>query len=329
VHIPAFAIPLSSFMSEEAKRAFIQRPFGAFVSVNWDKLSLDQQREAVDNWARPMMERAKAVYHVNIQERKIGGVQTVVIEPTEGVSPDNRNRVLISLHGGGYSYASGAKGGLQLGAVPVAGYGKIKVVSVDYRLSPNYRFPAATEDVVAVYRELLRTYPPQNIGIYGCSTGATLAAGVVAWLQREKLPRPGAIGLLCDGAVKDDEVTGDAYYVASALMGDKVPDKRSPPEPYMEGTDPKDPLVAPVVSLEVLAKFPPTLLIAGTRDVGLSEVVYTHTRLAKAGVDADLHVWDGMWHNFFFDVDLPESKDAYDVITRFFEKHLGQDDRLK
>ena len=93
---------------------------------------------------------------------------------------------------------------------------------------------------------------------------------------------------------------------------------------YMEGTDPHDPMVAPIESLEVLAKFPPTVLVSGTRDLGLSGLLYTHSRLVKAGVEADLHVWDGMWHAFFFDTELPESRDAYDVIVRFFDKHLGQ-----
>jgi acetyl esterase/lipase len=77
-------------------------------------------------------------------------------------------------------------------------------------------------------------------------------------------------------------------------------------EPYMAGTDPKDPLVVPVVSLNVLSKFPPTLFISGTRDTMLSSVLYSHSRLIKAGAEADLHVWDGMWHAFWFNVDLPD-----------------------
>lgn len=138
----------------------------------------------------------------------------------------------------------------------------------------------------------------------------------MAWFQKENLPRPGAIGLFCDGAVKDDHVDGDGWYLSHALMAYGAGEIPAPgqtyvvlhPEPYMRGTDPNDPLVAPVVSLQVLSKFPPPVLVSGTRDVGLSEVLYTETRLVKAGVETNLHVWDGMWHNFFFDVDLPESK---------------------
>ena len=95
------------------------------------------------------------------------------------------------------------------------------------------------------------------------------------------------------------------------------------PEDYMKGTDYNDPLVAPVAFPDVLSSFPPTLVISGTRDIGLSEAIYTHTQLVKAGVQADLHVWEGMWHCFFHDADLPESREVYTVIESFFDKHLG------
>jgi acetyl esterase/lipase len=196
-------------------------------------------------------------------------------------------------------------GGLagQLEAIPVAGAGRFTVITIDYRSSPEYRFPAATEDVAAVYRSLLKRHKPENIGIYGCSTGATLSAGSVAWLQKKQLPRPGAIGLFGDGATKDDHVDGDAWFINVPLSGGAVlsPEQSHQvlhAEPYMQGTDYNDPLVAPVVSQAVLSKFPPTLVISGTRDVGMSEAVYTHTQLVKAGVEADLHIWEGMWHCF-------------------------------
>lgn len=329
VHVPALAIPLSSYMSAEAKQAFIlQQRKDARARAQWadvKNMSVDQQLQMMDNYFLPWVERAKAVYPVKIEEEKIADVQTEVIEPKHGVSARNRNRVLISLHGGGYEYSSGGLHSM-IDAIPVAGYGEIKVVSVDYQLAPKYKWPAAIENVTGVYRALLSQYKPENIGLYGCSTGATLTANLIAWWQKEKLPRPGAIGLFCDGAVKDDVVDGDSYYFASAIDGWRIPapGESYAPEPYMEGTDGRDPLVAPVVSLDVLSKFPPTLLISGSRDALLSNVLYTHSRLVKAGVEADLHVWDGMWHGFYYDVDLPESKEAYEVMIHFFDKHLGQ-----
>jgi acetyl esterase/lipase len=94
--------------------------------------------------------------------------------------------------------------------------------------------------------------------------------------------------------------------------------------PYFKGADPHDPLVVPGVSATVLANFPPTLLISGTRDFALSSVLRSHDLLVQAGVDTELHVYEGMWHSFFSDPELPESRAAYDVMARFFDRHLGR-----
>ena len=81
--------------------------------------------------------------------------------------------------------------------------------------------------------------------------------------------------------------------------------------------------MSPVFSDQVLCKFPATQVITGTRHFDLSAAVYTHTRLIKLGVEADLHVWEGLFHFFFMNPDVPESRDAYDVMVKFFDKHLG------
>jgi acetyl esterase/lipase len=93
---------------------------------------------------------------------------------------------------------------------------------------------------------------------------------------------------------------------------------------YFANADVKDPLVSPAVSLEVLSKFPPTLFVTATRGMELSSAVYSHSRLVKAGVEADLHVWEGLFHGFFYNPDVPESRDCYDVIVKFFDRHLAK-----
>src|SRR3546814_1842513 len=66
-------------------------------------------------------------------------------------------------------------------SIPVAGTMGIKVVSIDYRMAPEYAFPSASNDVEAVYAELLKQYRPRDIGIYGCSAGGILTAMTMAW----------------------------------------------------------------------------------------------------------------------------------------------------
>lgn len=165
--------------------------------------------------------------------------------------------------------------------------------------------------------------------------GGMLTGMSVAWFQRHGLPRPGAIGIFCSGAtLAATGFGGDAAYTAAPL-GEARPappppspadaaEAGGPPLGYFVGADTKDPLVAPAVSADVLRRFPPTLIITATRGFEMSSAVYTHSLLVKLGVDAELHVWDGMFHGFFYNPDVPESRDAYDVMVRFFDRHLGR-----
>jgi monoterpene epsilon-lactone hydrolase len=148
----------------------------------------------------------------------------------------------------------------------------------------------------------------------------------LAWFEKHSLPRPGAVGIFCASA--GGTFGGDALYTAVPLGEARVsPPVVSGPRPtlsYFSDTDPKDPLVSPINSPEVVEKFPPTLIITGTRGFELSSALYTHEQLVKLGVDVELHVWEGLFHGFFYNVDVPESRDALNVIIKFFDGHLGR-----
>jgi monoterpene epsilon-lactone hydrolase len=146
-----------------------------------------------------------------------------------------------------------------------------------------------------------------------------LTAQTVAWLQKRQLPLPGAVGLFCAGGLFFS--AGDSGHFGAALSGAPFPGLAE--YPYLKDADPNDPLVFPAQSAHVMELFPPSLLITGTRDYALSSVVYTHSVLVRLGVDADLHVWEGLGHAFFFDPDLPQSKEMYRVVVNFFDRHLG------
>jgi len=92
---------------------------------------------------------------------------------------------------------------------------------------------------------------------------------------------------------------------------------------YLAGVDRKDPLVAPVFSPEVLKKFPPTLLITGSRSEESSGAYYSDLQLTKAGVDSELHVFDGLWHGAYMHPELPENREAEQIVVEFFNRHLG------
>lgn len=326
VRIPGFEAPFSSLASEAARRSYIEQHSPAFYAspiAQMHKLPIAEQRATLDKfYLEPLIAKARKAYPVTIKPWTVGGVYTDVVEPADGLTKETKGRVLINLHGGGFSMGARTNG--QLESIPVAGLGKYKVVSIDYRQGPENRFPAGSEDVATVYRELLKTYKPEDIGIYGCSAGGLLAAQAVAWFQKENLPRPGAIGIFCASAGKLG--AGDSRYTASVLNA------QMPPPPsvdgdiarmaYFAGADINDPLVSPIGYPDVIGKFPPTLIITATRDFAMSSALDTHRQLVKAKVDAELHVWDGLQHFFFGDVDLPESQEAYEAMVDFFRRHL-------
>ena len=172
VHAPAMTVPPSSFLSPEGKAYLAQH------LKDMQNPAAVAQRDGVPVFMQGYLARQKALFPVVRQDTTIAGVHAYVYTPRSGVSPRNRRRVLINLHGGGFSGCF--PGCAELESMPVAAPARIEVVSLDYREGPKYRFPAASEDVAAVYRQLLKRYPAKNIGIYGCSAGGMLTAMSVA-----------------------------------------------------------------------------------------------------------------------------------------------------
>lgn len=271
---------------------------------------------------KPMLERDHQIFALDRKDETIAGVHVYTYTPRDGIAAANLHRVLINLHGGGFSGCWPACAELE--SMPIAALMRIKVVSVDYREGPENKFPAASEDVASVYSELLKTYKADHIGIYGCSAGGMLTAQSIAWFQAHDLPRPGAIGIYCASA---GGFGGDANYSALPMGEARLAGPAAPAIErlgYFSTAGTRDPLVSPINSPEVLAQFPPTLLITGTRDFALSGAIHTDTELSKAGVQTELHVWEGLFHGFFYNADVPESRDAFNVMVRFFDKHLGK-----
>jgi len=316
VEAPARAVPPSIFLTPEAK---------AYLSEHLHQMQMpmgsgQQPDNGVPGFLKRYLDRDKEKFPVIQTDEKIAGIHVYVFVPKAGVTPKNKNRVLINLHGGGFSGCW--PGCAELESIPISALMGVKVISVDYREAPDYKFPAASEDVAKVYQDLLKTYKPKSIGIYGCSAGGMQTSMSLAWFQTHGLPTPGAAGIFCAPA---GPFGGDANYIAFPL-GEARISSATPSHSqlqYFSTANVNDPLVVPTNSPEMLAKFPPTLLITATRDFALSGALYSDIQLTKAGVDSELHVWDGLFHGFFYDSDIPESKEAFNIMVKFFDAHLA------
>jgi len=248
----------------------------------------------------------------------IAGVPVHIVTP-DGLPDANKDKVLLNLHGGGFNSDSGS----YTESIPIASYARMKVIAALYRLAPEHAFPAAVDDSVAVYKELLKTYKPNHIVIYGTSAGAILTAEVAAKLKQLGLPLPAAMGIF--SGMGDFARLGDsqALYALRGLSGHLEPPKPGMHDSeYATTTDPKDPVLSPIYS--DLHGLPPTLFITSGRDLLLSGTVNLHRAYLNAGVDARLVVFDALPHAFWYDPMLPEAQEANHTMADFFVKELSK-----
>ena len=250
-------------------------------------------------------QEALKIYSVVEENSNIGGIGVTIYSP-KTVPPKNRNKVVMEFE-------------IDAEAIAVASLGQLKVVKVNYR-GGGPSIPG-NEDIVTVYRELLKTYKPKSIGMFGASGGCTLAQTTILWLPQQNLPMPGAVGLnTCSGGSNPGDsrftLNGLDASLSSAFSGQPpfggrhaVPRKPGdPPATALDGDIPKG--------------YPPAFLLSGTRDMCLSQTVLLHRKLRNAGVNADLNIFEGMWHVFWEQPDLPESHQAMQALADFFNNHL-------
>ena len=323
--LPARAIPVPTTVSPELQKA-IAKPLGPnerFWSTapksteEWRKLIAQTEKEGTEGVAQ-LLKR----YAVKVQSQTVSGVRTFIVSP-ESLPEENRNRVLVHVHGGAYVFYGGEACVGE--AILAAHFGKMKVVSVDYRMPPDHPFPAALDDTIAVYKELLKTYRAENMAIFGTSSGGGLAAAVILRLRDLNIPLPAAAGLGTPWV--DITRTGDTLYTNEqiddvlVLYGGLID---AAAKLYAGPADMKDPLLSPIYG-DFSKGFPPTILTSGTRDLLLSCAVRMHRKLRQAGIRAELQVFEGMSHaEYLLIPGLPEGEEAFQEIARFFSSHLGK-----
>jgi len=317
--IPARTLPVPETASP-ALQALVAAPLPPFWNTH--PKSTQEWKEFVQQHASLNLKLVPGLREkmgVKVEPATIGGVKAFIVTPGE-IAEANRNRVLIHVHGGGYVLSPGEAGTPE--AILMAGHSHLKVISIDYRMPPDFPFPAAIDDAMAVYKEILKTTDAKKIGIFGTSTGGGMTLVMVLRAKLEGLPLPGAIA---PGTPWSDMTkTGDTYF-ANEMVDDVLVSNDGwlgdAANLYANGHDLKDPMLSPVYG--DLKGFPPTILTTGTRDLFLSNTVRVHRKLREAGVVSDLIVFEGLSHaQYLFIPDAPESKEHFAEVAAFFDKYL-------
>jgi epsilon-lactone hydrolase len=278
---------------------------------------LATRRSRTDQWlAHSRVEWTKLCPNT-IDDTTMAGVPVRVVTP-DPMPAANRDKVLLNLHGGGFNTDSGS----YAETIPIASYAGMKVVAVLYRLAPEHPFPAGLDDAVAVYRELLKTYRPDHIAVYGTSAGATMVAEMAVKLKQLALPMPAALGIF--SSLDSFARVGDSYamYSLDGLSGPWAPPSGVHDAFYVGATDPKDPVLSPIYADP--RGFPPTLFVSSERDALLSSTANLDRAYLRAGVDARFVVFDALPHAFWYQAQMPEGIEANHMMARFFLEELGK-----
>ncbi|MFC9054378.1 alpha/beta hydrolase [Streptomyces anthocyanicus] len=246
----------------------------------------------------------------------LGGRPALELDPDTASGPGR----LLYLHGGGYLAGSpDTHAGL---AGELARRAGLRAVSVDYRLAPEHPFPAAVDDGLAAYRELLSTgTDPQDLVLAGDSAGGGLGIATLLAAREAGLPQPAAVALfspwvdltLTGGSIRSKEGADPIFTEA---------DVRAYADLYVGAGDRAAPLASPVFA--DLAGLPPLLVQAGANEVLLDDAVRLAGRAGADDVEVTLEVGPGLPHVYQLHYGrLEEADAALDRAARFLTAHLG------
>lgn len=251
----------------------------------------------------------------SLKEADIKGVHAALINT---VNSNENKRVIVYLHGGCYVYGN-VKNYCTI-PVQLSSVTGIKVLSVNYGLAPENPFPRGLEDVINIYEYLLEEgYNPNNISIVGDSAGGGLALATVLKLRDLKLDLPAALGLFSpwvDLTLKGDTIETLKEY--DPILSKKQLEGAA--KVYADKEELSNPLISPIFA--DYKDFPPMMILTGGREILLSDSMNLARKAALSKTNINLIVWDNLYHVFAADSNLPESKEAIEMLGAFLSEKM-------
>ena len=297
VSIRNAVIQLPGLLSEGGRRVLMRTTPtegpGAPVPVPAGIADMAEVRRVYNENLKPNVDHMRAIFPVDIEETTIDGISAAIVTPRGGVPERNRNRLFLNGPGGGFRTGVRANG--LLISIPVAATLGVRVVTITYRQGPEYRFPAASEDLLKVWDHFTRTYKPENIGMVGCSAGGSLVSQTTAMLIRKGRPTPGVLGVYCAGL--GSVGSGDSGFVAALSVtntaqgapqaGGPTAGAARPAGPsYMDGTTGTTSSSTPRLTKRCWRSGRRRIFFTASRDGASSGALYSYRKLIKLGIDS-------------------------------------------
>ena len=263
-------------------------------------------------------DRSKPGPMVQIKPDQLAGLPVEWVRPRSLTQPDTAP-ICLYLHGGAF-----AMGGLNSHrdlAAQLAQRAQIRLLMVDYRLAPEHPFPAALDDVLAVYRALLaQGIPAQRLLLGGDSAGGNLALGTAQAIQAQGLAPPAALVLFSPWL----DLTGhspsrQANAASDVMLSQQVLDEAA--ALYASGLPLDDARLSPLFG--PLAGLPPCLMVASSAEILIDDARRLKQLLLAAGGQVELLEWANTPHAFpVMARYLPEGRAALDQTARFIRQRL-------
>lgn len=242
---------------------------------------------------------------VDIRELEIDGIHGEWISVNRA---HMKKYIILYCHGGGYSTGSSIYA--RTLTTKFATSTSMDVLCFDYRLAPEHPYPAATEDAMKIWNDLmLLGYGARDIIVAGDSAGGNLALSLVLKLKQEGrlLPR----GVILMSPWTDLTASGKSHVTRAeidpVLNADYLKEMTLN---YAEGEDLKNPLISPLFG--DFKGFPPTYIQVGDNEMLLNDATMLHKRMVKANVSVKMDIFKGMWHVF----QMSPFKTAYEAMDK-------------
>jgi acetyl esterase/lipase len=210
--VPAKTIPVPNTVSPELQQIIAQPLRTAWNTPPTTPEGWKQLAESLRAAAAPNVEAMRERLKVKVEPGTMAGVKVYTVTP-EKVLPENRDRMLVQIHGGCYVLNPGVAALPE--AMLIAAIGGYRVIAVDYRMPPEAYFPAALDDSMAVYKEVISKTDPKRVGLIGTSAGGALVLEMGLRAKQLGLPMPGAIA--SGTPMSDSTKTGDTFYTNAML----------------------------------------------------------------------------------------------------------------
>jgi monoterpene epsilon-lactone hydrolase len=259
--------------------------------------------------------------------KPLGPIECTPVEanhvPAEWIKPQgiSTDRVIFYIHGG--SWNSGSINSHRPLAGNIAITCKARALIIDYRLAPEFPYPAAHQDALAAYEWLLANgISPQQIAVMGDSAGGTLTLGLLIQLRDQGKPLPALAA--CLSPATDLSMSGESWRrnrTRDIMLN--LNNIRKVGEMYLNGADLRSPLISPLNA--DLYGLPPLLIQVGSEELLLSDAKLFTEKAREAGVRVTLEVWDGMQHVWQYTASfVPEARRAIQNIGEFAERIWGE-----